>query len=323
MSTLSRLTLIPLAWLAVGCGHVDNGDDGVTPPDGPVTPGAASVLAVSPADGEVGVSADVSITVTFSAAMDQASVESAWQSTDLPASTVTFGWNASGDTLTITPAAPLVLAEGTNPAVVTARPYSFQIASSATTLDGGALAAPLAVTFTTARRIRVSLTAVNALTRTMRGDGVVYGDTAVTMTMGDTTTNLQTKTFATFMLPRLPADATLDAATLVGSQTTTVGQPYGLGSLRVVHVSAATIDATAFAAAPLAVIGDLSTDTSTGTKRLDVTAQLADDLANSRARGDRTQYRLEFPTSTNTNGVADEARFSRSGFELTLSYLLD
>lgn len=327
MPNLSYVTIVPFALLAVACGEVAQpsagGDDDMSMPDGQVMPGTATVLAVSPADGEAGVAADATITVTFSAPMDHTSVESAWQSTDLPASAVTFAWNAAGDTLTVTPTAPLELAEGTDPATVSPNAYSFSVASSAMTVDGGALATPLAVTFTTARRIRGELAAVGLLTRTVRGDGVVYGETAVTMTVGDTTSDLQTKTFVTFTLPSVPVDATLEAATLTGSQNSILGQPYGLGSLRAVHTSAATINAAAFAATPLAMIGDLSTDATTGSKQLEVTASLADDLANSQARGDRTQYRLEFPTSTNSNGIQDEARFSRSGFKLTFSYLLD
>ena len=158
-----------------------DGDVGV---DGTNPPGTASVLAVDPANGALGVLADATITVTFSAAMDQASVEAGWQSIDLPAAAVAFAWNAAGDTLTVTPKAPLELAEGSDPATVVARAYTFDIA-------------------TTAR------------------------------------------------------------------------------------------------------------------------AELADDLANHEARNEHTQYRLEFQTPTNSNGIADEARYSRSGFSLAASYLLD
>jgi hypothetical protein len=297
-----------------------DGDVGV---DGANPPGTASVLAVDPATGALGVLADATITVTFSEAMDQASVEAAWQSTDLPATAVGFAWNAAGDALTVTPKAPLELAEGSDPATVVARAYTFGIATTAKALDGGALATPLAVTFHTARRIRITLAAIGTLTRSMRGDGVVFGETAVTMVVGDTTGDLQTKTYVTFALPTVPAGATIESATLAGSQNSINGVPFSLGALHVLHTSVATMDAAAFGATPLGLAGDLATDPSTGTKRLDVRAELADDLANHQARKEHTQYRLEFQTPTNSNGIADEARYSRSGFSLAASYLLD
>jgi hypothetical protein len=74
---------------------------------------------------------------------------------------------------------------------------------------------------------------------------------------------------------------------------------------------------------PLADAGAISTDATTGIKSVDVTTQLADDLANHAARGERTQYRLEFTSATNSNDAADEARFSRSGIGLRLTYLID
>lgn len=286
-------------------------------------PGGVSVLSVSPADGEAGVGPDAKVTITFSAAMNQASVESAWQSTDLPASAVTFAWNEAGDTVTVTPTDSLELAEGTDPAMVSARAYSFEVSGSAMSAEGGTLGTPLQVTFTTARRIRGSLEAVAILTRSMRSDGVVFSEGAVTMAIGDSTGNLQVKTFVTFELPTLPAGATLEAATLTGHQNSTAGNPYALGALQALHTSVRTIDASAFTANPIASLGDFSTTAEAGYREIDVTARLADDLANRQARGERTQYRLEFPTPTSANATADEARFSRSLFDVTFSYLLE
>jgi hypothetical protein len=323
MTNLARLSLLVLA----ACGTVDRppgGDDDPGVDSGIDDPGTLSVVSVSPDDGETGVAATATITVTFDTPMDQPTVEAAWQSADLPPAAVAFSWDAAGTTLTVTPNDRLELASGTgiDPSVVTARAYAFAIGTTAKGLDGRELDQQLSVSFTTLRRLDVELSDVQDLTRTIRADGLAFGETAVTLVVGDSSGNLQTKIFTTFTLPRLPVGSTVDLAVLRGNQNSVAGVPYGFGALRAVHTSNAVIDDTAFGATPLAVIGDFSTDTTAGAKALNVTAQVIDDLANSVARGNRTQYRLEFATAANANGLADEARFSRSGFGLSLAYVI-
>jgi hypothetical protein len=314
---------------AAACGSVTSPTqpDASGDPTGDATPDgvAPTVTSVSPPDGAAGVAADAVIVIAFSEPMAAASVEAAWTSAALPAAAVALSWNAAGDTLTITPSAPLELAEGTglDPSTVVPRAYEIGLAATATDRSGVALAAPLTVGFTTQRRMTVDLAPIGSLTRTMRGDGLVLGDTAVTLTVGDTTGNLQYKTFASFTLPELPAGASLETATLGAAQNSVVNNAYLLGTLDALHVNTATIDAAAFGAAPLAAIGVLSATATTGRKTIDVKAAVADDLAQRVARGGRTQYRLQFPTATNSDATADEARFSRSGFGLTLTYLVD
>jgi hypothetical protein len=147
MSNSLRVSCSFLFAVAVaGCGSVDSsavdaspGDDASEPdadPTGDHNPPA--LVSVSPADGASGVPADAVIVVVFTEAMDQASVEAAWSSADLPASDVAFGWNPDGDTLTVTPDAPLELAEGVglDPSVVDARGYAFTIAATAADVAG-------------------------------------------------------------------------------------------------------------------------------------------------------------------------------------------
>lgn len=318
--------LVPLCLLLVACGSVDStppgdaGSDADQDPD----PTTLSVISVVPENASNGVAEDATIVIRFDTAMDQPSVEAAWESIDLPPDQLAFAWDAAGTTLTVTPNAPLELASGTglDPSVVAARAYAYTIATSAKGLDGSSLDQALTVSFTTLRRLEVELSPVGSLTRTIRADGLAFGDTAVTLVVGDSSGNLQTKSFATFGLPALPGGSTLDAAALRANQNSVSGAPYGFGNLRALHTSSAAIDATAFGATPLAVIGDLSVDETAGAKSLDVTGELADDLANREARGERTQYRLEFPTPNNANNTADEARLARSGFGLTLAYVI-
>ena len=310
----------------VACGSVTKppaGDD--TQPDAGGDDTAPTVLSTTPTDGATGVAADATITIAFSEAMDRASVEAAWQSDDLPASAVDFAWNAGDDTLVVTPHAPLELAEGTgvDPSVVVARVYHVSLAATATDAAGNPLANAAAFGFATRKRMTAACTPITSLTRSMRGDGVVFADTAVTLTVGDTTANLQLKTFASFTLPKLPAGAAIESATLAANQNTTLGAPYALGKVEALHVTTAAIDATAFTAAPLGNPGALSIDAVAGTKQLDVTDEVIDDIANRAARGDRTQFRLELDTPTNSDAVDDEARFSRSGMALSIVYVVD
>jgi Bacterial Ig-like domain len=318
---------LPLALLFLAaCGAVTKprGDD--TQPDATGDDHTApTVLSTKPADGATGVAADATITIAFSKAMDRASVEAAWQSDDLPASAVDFAWNAGDDTLVVTPHAPLEIAEGAgvDPSATAARVYHVSLAASATDAAGTPLAAAVNVGFATRKRMTAGCAPIDSLTRSMRGDGVVFGETAVTMTVGDTTANLQLKTFASFTLPQLPAGAAIESARLAANQNTTVNAPYTLGKLVALHVTTAAIDATAFAAPPLANAGALSTDATAGAKTLDVTDEVADDVANRAARGDRAQFRLELETATNNDALNDEARFSRNGMALAIVYVVD
>jgi len=324
---------LPVTLLIVAaCGGVqtdppagDAGDD--TSPDADVGGDhiAPTIAATAPADGTAGVTADATITIAFSEPMDRASVEGAWTSADLPASAVDFAWNAASDTLVVMPHDPLVLAKGAgvDPSVVAPRAYQFGVGIGAADTAGNHLAAAFAAGFTTQREMTVALLPISALTRSMRGDGVVFGETAVTLTSGDTVSNLQTKTFVSFTLPVLPAGASVASATLTASQNSTLGNPYGLGDLVAQHVNTAVIDAAAFGAAPLSSVGVLSRSATIGVKALDVKTEVVDDLANHAARGERSQFRLEFETQTDADGVDDEARFSRSGMMLGLVYLVD
>lgn len=325
-STRGMTKLVLLALLLAACGSVnsDGPADVDAAGDADTDPTTLSIISVDPANAATGVAAAATIVIRFDTPMDQPSVEAAWQSADLPPDQLAFAWDAAGTTLTVTPNAPLELAAGAglDPDVVIARAYAYSIATTAKGLDGRSLDQSRAVSFTTLRKLEVDLVVVDALTRTIRADGNVFAENAVTLSVGDSAGNLQTKTFATFALPILPTGSTVDAATLRADQNSTGGAPYAFGDLAALHTSNSPIDSTAFAATPLAVIGALSVDATPGEKTLAVTDQLVDDLANRATRGDRTQYRLEFATPNNTNGLADDARFARTSFGLTLAYVI-
>ncbi|HEX5062886.1 MAG TPA: hypothetical protein VFV99_26110, partial [Kofleriaceae bacterium] len=124
-----------------------------------------------------------------------------------------------------------------------------------------------------------------------------------------------------FQLPTLPTGAAVERVLLTGSQDSVSGSPYTkLGVVKAQHVTFMTFDSAAFGGAPLVTAGDFSANATVEQKSLDVTGSVADDYTNAGPRAGRSQYRLEFPTGTNNDGVRDMVYFSRLGFSLTLTY---
>lgn len=316
-----------LVVLLAACGSVpapkaDGGDGSGSGVDAdPAAP--PSVVSTMPANMAAGVKPDAVIIVQFSKPMDQATVQAAWTSADLPTAQVSFAWNGAGDTVTVTPAQPLPVATGTglNPSTVTPKEIAYSIAATATDTMGKPLTSALAVKFTTVRRLTHDVANIDALTQSLGNDGVVVSPPSGAVGKSNFT-NAFFRVFASFQLPMLPTGATLEAALLSGVQEATAGSPYTkLGNLKAQHVNFAQFDANTFAATPLGnVIGDFSTSLTVETKTIGVTAQVVDDYANSAARGGRSQYRLEFPLGTNNDGVRDFAYFTRTSFTLRLTY---
>src|SRR5262245_66580155 len=114
------------------------------------------MLSSEPSDGARGVRTDAEIGITFSAPMDASSVATAYTSSDLPASAVTFAWNAGDTVLRIRPKEPLRSSAGSNAASVPAVTYTFSIAGSARAAQGQALAAKQ-ISFSVARAITQTL----------------------------------------------------------------------------------------------------------------------------------------------------------------------
>src|SRR5690606_14578313 len=107
----------------------------------------------------------------FSRAMDPASTEAAFQSSDIPPAEVTFSWNGAGDVLTIDPDGDLAYATGTDAGAVTANQYTFTLEASATDSEGVALAMPVTSSFFTLREITETFGTEQSLTGNVRSDG--------------------------------------------------------------------------------------------------------------------------------------------------------
>ncbi len=328
MTRNSLFVLSSILWLSTGCGSVevrsaDAGDGTVDAGDTADTT-APRIESFSPAPGAVGIPQDEDITIVFSEPMDQASVEAAWNSSELSPEDVTFLWNGDGTMLTATAIDSLPLAEGVglDPQSINALTIGIRIEATATDLAGNTLEEAGVTDFATQKRLRVALERSTELTRTMRSDGLVFGASAVRLIVGDTSGNLQTKSFLSFTTPALPVGALVEAAVISVNQNGIENAPYALGDMEIFHVNEGVIDAAIFDTA-LAQIGVFSASDTLEVKSIDVAQAFRDDVENQVARGGRTQYRLEFPTGTDNDNADDEARISRSSIAMEVTYLVD
>lgn len=292
-----------------------------TPPaPAPITPAgdtsAPSIVSVVPANAATGVQNDANIVITFSEAMNKLATQSAYQSASggiLPAQ-VQFTWNTEGTILTIDPNSNLSYNGGSDPAAVNAREYAYQVTTVATDLAGNALS-PAANSFKTLRRITQNLPALASLSGDVRADGLTNICNAGRPCAGDsgTAANAQYKGFVSFNMTDIPAGVhSFEFANLNMNQVVVSGVPYAAlgGTLLLDHISFATMNlASAFNGTSLGAIGTLSSDATLGYKTLSVLTAVQDDYAQRIARGNRTQYRLAFPTISNFNGIFDAARF--------------
>ena len=135
---------------------------------------APSIVSITPASGATGVAKSANIVVTFSEKMNQAATQLAYQSSDLPASGVTFNWNAAGTAMTIDPNVDLLYTS-------TGKTYTFGLTTTATDIAGNAL--PATSSFKTFRQITTSITSTPALDGWVRPDGLV--DTTSELRIGD------------------------------------------------------------------------------------------------------------------------------------------
>ena len=331
--TRSFFATFPLLCLSLNCGtiEVETADAGsgdasgnVDGDGGDVDTTAPSISATSPLDGDVGVAEDSVIVVEFSEPMDEASVEGAWESSELPVEAVRFAWNTEGTTLTVSPNAALPLAEGEglDPSTVSANTIAFRIDETAADLAGNRLETAIDTSFATEKRMRVDLIRSVELTRSMRADGLVFGANPVRFVVGDSSGNLQVKTFLSFETPVFPAGAVVESAVVSVNQNSIQNTPYDFGQMEIFHVNGSPIGEPIYTTA-LSRIGVFSATATTEIKSLDVVDAFRDDVANRGVRGDRTQYRLEFPTANDTDNAEDEARISRTSVAMEAIYLVD
>ncbi|MCA9839708.1 MAG: Ig-like domain-containing protein [Trueperaceae bacterium] len=279
-----------------------------------------AVISVDPADGATGVRDDQSIIITFNKSMAQAATEAAYQSDNLPASEVTFSWNAEATILTITPNDFLEYAAGDNPDIE-AISYTFGIGGTAQDELGNAME-PFSSSFSTLKVIVTNIYATANL------DGHCYGsggcDTAqASFPVGDLATaptDSGFRSFLSFDLSSIPEGVITDEAQLIIYKAATnfnsgPENPYPLGDMILEQVNyGESLTGDDYDTPALADLGifDSAAQPAIGYLASDVTSALNDDLANRIERGNRSQYRLRFPIENNDNGNSDFVQFFSS-----------
>ncbi len=319
LSTFAYSIAATLLATSVGCGDVNS----TGPEPDPEDIEAPLVVATTPATSGTGVDAKAKITITFSEPMDPATVMSAYESAALPLDKVSTSWDADQTELTISPDAGLLYAEGigTDLTAVTRMAYSISIGPGAADLIGNPMGAAYVLSFSTKVRMATTAPRVSALSRSTVGGSMLAEN--LNLLMGDTyIANMAYRGYVTFDLAPLPQGSVIETASFSARQLGITGTPYqSLGELKAFHLTFSTMD-NVNNVLPLSGAGIFSSDGQAESKSIDVSAQVADDLLNRAARGDRTQYRLQFDTVSADNEY-DYAEFSKDTFEMSLVYIAD
>lgn len=316
---MGAMRLMMLCLVVGACGDV------VTDPprpDMPVISGPPTVVSIVPADGAAGVAADASIVITFSERMDQAMTQAAYDSIDLPSSSVTMTWNGDGTVLTIDPNAPLTIAMGTDPTMVTAKTYTITLSTNAASAGGQKLAGPFTSSFRTLRRIQALLARNTTLSGTCflntnpsSGGRLIVGDSAV---------NTSYKGLVSYDLATLPAGIrSFDVATALFHFDGADNSPLPtLGPILVDHTTFTALTP-ACAAASRRALGTLpvASNTAVGVKMVDVKVAVAEDYMLGNAT---TQFRLTPSVVTDNDGVGDFLHFDTAPTaQLSLDYTVE
>lgn len=315
----------------------EGGDDGYGDADGgwqgpvldlPVgeAPTSPYIEHAYPAPGDTGVRADVQIVVTFTEPMDAASTEAAFEGTGL--GSVSFGWNAAGDTVTITPDSPLAYAEGERPQDVTPLVYGVRFGPGARDAEGDPIAQPSSFEFLTMRALTTDLIGPASLNGTVRSDS---GDLGKFCVAGDGQVQFEGhdvwyRCGISMMLTRIAAGAEIVDARLsfeferVFGDGVAPGDPFAsLGPLRLVHAEFEEKTVASFLVPGELIDAWTEADPPNGPTVADVTPWLVDDFEAVGPDG-YAQFRLEFEAFDDGDGAYDQVVIAP--WQLQVTYLL-
>ena len=287
-------------------------------PPSPDDKTAPTIVSLTPGNGAIGIAADAKIVISFSEAMNKATTELAYQSSDMPS--VTFAWSEGDTKLEIDPVNDLTYTP-------TGKSYDFKLKSAATDLAGNQLN-EISSTFKTFRQLSKILESSATLDGHIRSDGEVNSpDCSTTLIcIGDSSAvdNAQYKGYLSFNLASLETDGLTTSDRIVSAnlrvyQFSATGTPYSdlkLGSkgLIVEHTSyGSTLTAADFNNDLLGAFPETGQSAAVAWKDFDGGRDFVrNDWDNRATRGNRSQYILYFAKATDGDGVADIARFNSS-----------
>jgi hypothetical protein len=302
-------------------GYTCSGQTCVLPDTTPPT-----ITHVSPSNGTQGVGSDSTIIVTFSEAMDQASVRSALSISGLLSADLGLAWNVGGTVLTVTPKNGLAYNSGTSPSTTTARTYTITISTGATDLTGNALASSYSSSFATLRQITQTISpsvsahyfdygvAVDGTVQICASDSEMY-EIGYTVGLYASGHNHGLVSFESISLPTNVAGLT--SAILSGQQSAPTNSYYSTGIVKLDELNYQAITATGMSwitsATPSYSFGTYSAAYSASTS-LDITSQFAAEIGS----GQRS-FLYQFSDSNGANNAY--AEFYCGPFRLTVKYL--
>ncbi|MCA9840150.1 MAG: Ig-like domain-containing protein [Trueperaceae bacterium] len=260
-----------------------------------------TVISVEPTNGANAIREDQVITITFSEPMNQAATEAAYQSPNLPP--VAFTWNDKGTTLSLAPSTPIPYSYNVDDALS----YTFSISGTAEDVAGNSLAL-FTSSFSTLRAFYAECNGLPNLDGYVDSNGFAF--TGLAPRAGDIRDNAGVRAYFTFDLTFcLPEGRILkDAFVNVYKEDVGQGDPYSLGEVLLEHVNYGnTFTGDDYNTPSLASFGAIDSSSKPARTRLflNATSAVQDDLDNRASRGNRSQFRLLFPLTTNNNNNAD------------------
>ncbi len=301
-----------------GEGESSGGEDTTGAADAP------SLVEVSPQDGAIGVAADEPIVLRFSEPMDRAATQAAYQSSDIPAASVTFAWNEVGDELTITPNEPLEYAEGISATTTEALSYTFTISSAGESEQGVSLGDNAEVSFSTLRRLSLTYsqdTELSGRVRDLGGALLLAGS----YSLGDSSINDTGRGFVSFDVSSLPeGPVTVEEGTLHARFSAVQGNPFSdLGAVVYQHVNYDTFNDALFDAPAIGSAAGLFGTINEDEVDRDVTDIAVSAIDDPATFGQRVQFRFRWAfNETDNDGQTDGVTLIAGDLGLDLQVLV-
>jgi methionine-rich copper-binding protein CopC len=263
---------------------------------------APTIVSVNPANNTSGVVRNAKISVTFSEAMDLASAQAAFQVTQPAGVTGTFSWAAGNLTMTFSPSATFAYGDVVR----------FQVTTAAKDAAGNAKATTDSFSFTVIKSTTVNFPCIDALDGFVNAVGTAFPARELIGGNGGTGSTGMLRGYEAYDISALPATTTaITAAYIYIYQYSVASAPYGataLGDLMWYHVDfGPTLEATDFGTPVLThpyPSGVLSTTPVLEWKSSSVVFAVQNDFANRTARNNRSEFVIQFPNDSSSNGIA-------------------
>jgi hypothetical protein len=282
------------------------------------------VVSVSPANGATGVLANATVKLTFSEAMNTASVESALTVSNLLSGDLSLTWSNGNTVLTIAAKSGFLYASGTSTGI-SAKSYSVSVSAAAQDTAGNALSPSFTTSFKTLRRITQTVAAETSASYSTYGHAMgsspsdCANDSDGLFRLGKWSNPSSGGAYYIYVMlntASMVAPTTIESADFVATQEAEDGTFYASGgTVTLDKLVYQTIDDTILDAEVAVGIGTLATSAAVATPSLSILAPFKTDVL---AGTQRQLYRVSGPDGdTNTH-----PQFACAGFSFKTTYLV-